>query len=71
MDKQYKMDKTNDKQDKVEISAHGKEMQHVNEFTTERQRKVEELKKQIQQGTYEVKPSNIAKSMVDFYTKNN
>nr|WP_110112538.1 flagellar biosynthesis anti-sigma factor FlgM [Bacillus sp. CGMCC 1.16541] len=70
MDQQQKANVIDHKKDKVEISSQGKEMQHVNAFSTERQQKVEELKKQIQQGTYKVEPQDVAKSMIDFYTKN-
>lgn len=56
--------------DKVEISSSAKEMQQISKVSTERQAKVEELKTQVENGTYKVNPTAIAKSLVDFYSKN-
>ncbi|MEH7388956.1 flagellar biosynthesis anti-sigma factor FlgM [Bacillus sp. JJ1503] len=55
--------------DKVEISASAKEMQQVSHFANERQAKVDELKIQVENGTYRVNPKEVAKSIIDFYKK--
>lgn len=56
--------------DKVEISAAAKELQQVSQISPERAEKIEALKKQVQAGTYEVKAQDVAKSILNFYSKN-
>lgn len=67
-----KLDKVNNtttaKADKVEISSAAKEMQQISQISTARQEKVEQLKLQVQNGTYKVKPQEIATSIMDFYS---
>ena len=46
-----------------------KEMQSISSIEKERQTKVEELKAQVQNGTYTPQPNQIAKSMIDYYRK--
>lgn len=55
--------------DRVEISTTAKEMQQISKLPDERQAKVDELKNQIEKGTYKMDPQRVAKSIVDFYTK--
>ncbi|MTH55055.1 flagellar biosynthesis anti-sigma factor FlgM [Bacillus mangrovi] len=55
------------KQDKVEISSAAKELQSTNKISEARQEKVDQLKAQVQNGTYEIKPDEIAKKFADFY----
>lgn len=55
--------------DKVEISAAAKDMQQVSQLSKQREAKVEELKIQVQNGTYTIDPKKIAASLVDFYKK--
>ena len=57
------------KTDVVEISREAKEMQSISSIEKERQTKVEELKAQVQDGTYNLQPNQIAKSMIDYYRK--
>ena len=57
------------KTDVVEISREAKEMQSISSIEKERQTKVEELKAQVQNGTYNLQPNQIAKSMIDYYRK--
>ncbi|WP_445487927.1 flagellar biosynthesis anti-sigma factor FlgM [Niallia sp. 03133] len=68
-----KMDQTNKAAsqgtDKVEISAAAKELQQVSQGSPERTEKVEALKKQVQSGNYEINPQEIAKSILNFYSK--
>jgi negative regulator of flagellin synthesis FlgM len=55
--------------DKVEISSAAKEMQQESQITNERDAKVNELKIQVENGTYKVDPKAVAKSIVNFYKK--
>ncbi|MBB6447279.1 flagellar biosynthesis anti-sigma factor FlgM [Bacillus benzoevorans] len=55
--------------DKVEISATAKEMHQLSQYSASRQERVEQLKLQVQNGTYKVNPEQVAKSMIDFYTE--
>ena len=57
------------KTDVVEISREAKEMQSISSIEKERQTKVEELKAQVQNGTYKLQPNEIAKSIIDYYRK--
>ena len=57
------------KTDVVEISREAKEMQSISSIEKERQTKVEELKAQVEDGTYNLQPNQIAKSMIDYYRK--
>ena len=59
----------NKQKDDVEISSTAKEMQQVAQLTSQRQAKVEDLKIQVENGTYKVDPKEIAKSMIKFYSK--
>lgn len=56
--------------DKIEISSAAKELQQVTQVSQARTEKIDALKKQIQNGTYEVRAEDIANSIVNFYTKN-
>lgn len=57
--------------DKVEISSEAKEMQQqVSNISPERQQKIDELKLQVENGTYKVNPKAVAKSIINFYSKN-
>ncbi|MEH7887034.1 flagellar biosynthesis anti-sigma factor FlgM [Bacillus sp. JJ1609] len=55
--------------DKVEISSTAKAMQQVSEVEQQRAEKVEELKIQVENGTYKPNPKDIARSIADFYFK--
>jgi negative regulator of flagellin synthesis FlgM len=56
--------------DKVEISSEAIEMQQqVNQTTAERQSKIDEIKLQVENGTYKVDPKTVAKSIINFYSK--
>lgn len=56
--------------DKVEISSAAKELQQVSQVSAARTEKIDALKKQVQSGTYEVNPQDVAKSILNFYSKN-
>lgn len=55
--------------DKVEISAAAKELQQGSQVSSARTEKIDALKKQIQNGTYEVNAQDVAKSILNFYSK--
>jgi negative regulator of flagellin synthesis FlgM len=55
--------------DKVEISSAAKELQQESQITNERDAKINELKIQVENGTYKVDPKTVAKSIVNFYKK--
>jgi negative regulator of flagellin synthesis FlgM len=55
--------------DKVEISSAAKELQQESQITNERDAKINELKIQVENGTYKVDPKAVAKSIVHFYKK--
>jgi negative regulator of flagellin synthesis FlgM len=60
----------NKQTDKVEISSTAKEMQQVSQLEKQRQAKVEELKLQVENGTYKMDSKESAKGMIHFYSKN-
>lgn len=55
--------------DKVEISSAAKEMQQMSQIAVQRQQRVEELKNQVQTGTYKHDSKETAKSLHDFFFK--
>ncbi|RFU68303.1 flagellar biosynthesis anti-sigma factor FlgM [Peribacillus saganii] len=55
--------------DKIEISSTAKEMQQSSQIPAQRQAKVDELRMQVENGTYKLNPRDTAKSIVDFYFK--
>lgn len=57
------------KRDVVEISSEAKELQQVSSYELERQKKVDDLKLQIENGTYKPQPKEIAKSIINYYSK--
>ncbi|TRZ36915.1 flagellar biosynthesis anti-sigma factor FlgM [Niallia circulans] len=57
--------------DKIEISSAAKELQQVTQVSQARTEKIEALKKEIQNGTYQVRAEDVASSIVNFYAKNN
>ncbi|MGV2939768.1 flagellar biosynthesis anti-sigma factor FlgM [Mesobacillus sp. LC4] len=69
INKMDELKKTEKPVDKVEISSTAKAMQQLSEVEQLRQKKVEELKVQVENGTYKPNPKDIAKSILDFYGK--
>ncbi len=55
--------------DKLEISSEAKEMLQGSTIPAERQAKVEELKSQVESGTYALNPKATAKGIIDYYLK--
>jgi negative regulator of flagellin synthesis FlgM len=69
-DKEMQAKKPAVQQDKVEISAVAKELQQISQWTVEHQEKVRKLKEQVQNGTYKIDASAIAKSIYKYYFEN-
>ncbi|TKC17025.1 flagellar biosynthesis anti-sigma factor FlgM [Robertmurraya kyonggiensis] len=57
------------KLDKVEISSIAKGLQNINSVEVERQQKVDELKIQVENGTYKPNSVDIANGILQFYKK--
>ncbi|MFC0477864.1 flagellar biosynthesis anti-sigma factor FlgM [Robertmurraya beringensis] len=66
-----KLDKVNNtttaKADKVEISSAAKEMQQISQVDASRQKKVEELKQSVQNGTYKTNATATASSIINYF----
>ncbi|UAK16731.1 flagellar biosynthesis anti-sigma factor FlgM [Sporolactobacillus terrae] len=59
--------KTRNTSDKVEISPTAKRLQGTDKLERARQEKVERLKQQIENGTYQVSSKSIAEKMYGFW----
>lgn len=55
------------KADKLEISSEAKKLSEVSSFTTERNERVQQLKAQVQSGTYTVDAEQLASNLVNYY----
>ncbi|WP_174728879.1 flagellar biosynthesis anti-sigma factor FlgM [Mesobacillus harenae] len=55
--------------DKVEISSTAKELQQGSQVQAQREKKVEDIKLQVEAGTYSVNPKEVANSIYNFYFK--
>ncbi len=55
--------------DKVEISSEAKEMAKSKEISAERQERVNEVKSQIEKGTYKVNHQEVAKKFYEFWDR--
>ncbi|KDE46047.1 flagellar biosynthesis anti-sigma factor FlgM [Geobacillus sp. CAMR12739] len=53
--------------DQVEISKEAKELQEAASWEQARQAKLDELRQQIENGTYQVDPRAVAKRMIEYY----
>ncbi|MCM3718469.1 flagellar biosynthesis anti-sigma factor FlgM [Fictibacillus phosphorivorans] len=61
--------KSSYKKDEVQISDEAKKLLSTSKFEQERADKVNEIKRQIESGNYEVNNSKVAKSILDFWRK--
>ncbi len=55
------------KTDKLEISSEAKQLSEMSSFTVERNERVQELKAQVQAGTYKVDPEQLAADLVKYF----
>ncbi|WP_342513000.1 flagellar biosynthesis anti-sigma factor FlgM [Sporosarcina sp. FSL K6-1522] len=53
--------------DKIEISSEAKQLSEVSPITIERNDRVQQLKAQIESGTYEVNAEQLASNLVKYY----
>lgn len=57
------------KTDKLEISQEAKQLSEKSAFATERNERVQELKAQVQSGTYKVDAEQLASNLVKYFKK--
>jgi len=57
-------------EDKIEISSQAKDLQIASQLIAEREERVQQLKKQIEEGSYKVQPSLVAEKMLQYFSKN-
>ena len=57
------------KTDKLEISSEAKQLSETAPFTVERNERVQELKAQVQAGTYKVNPEQLASDLAKYYKR--
>ncbi len=55
------------KTDKLEISSEAKQLSETSTSTAERNERVQQLKAQVQAGTYEVNPEQLASNLVKYF----
>ncbi|UPM54132.1 flagellar biosynthesis anti-sigma factor FlgM [Gottfriedia acidiceleris] len=54
---------------KIEISPQAKDNQIANQLIEERNERLQQLKKQIDEGTYKVQPIKVAEKMLSYFNK--
>ncbi len=62
--------KANWKKDQLQISDEALKLQQKNPLVLDRQERVDELKKQVQNGEYKVQPEKVAKAFYDYWNEN-
>lgn len=55
--------------DKLEISAAAKQLSEVSSYSVGRDERVQELKGQVEAGTYKVDPEQLAKNLASYFNK--
>jgi len=55
--------------DKLEISAEAKKLSEVSTYTAGRNERVQEIKAQVEAGTYKVDPEQLAKNLASYFNK--
>ena len=55
--------------DKLEISSEAKQLSGIPSYSVERNERIQEIKSQIEAGTYKVDPETIAQNLIDYYNK--
>lgn len=56
--------------DKLEISSQAKDLQLASQLKSEREERVQQIQKQIEEGSYKVQPSLVAEKMLQYFSKN-
>ncbi|MCM3743888.1 flagellar biosynthesis anti-sigma factor FlgM [Sporosarcina luteola] len=62
-------EQTKIKTDKLEISSQAKQLSETSPITTERNERVQQLKAQIESGTYKVEPEKLAANLIKHFKK--
>jgi len=57
------------KTDKLEISSEAKQLSETSPFTVERNERVQQLKAQVQAGTYKVNPEQLASNLAKYFKR--
>jgi len=57
-------------EDKLEISSQAKDLQLASQIQSEREERIQQIQKQIEEGSYKVKPSLVAEKMLQYFSKN-
>lgn len=55
--------------DKLEISSQAKQLSEISSYSAERNERIQEIKAQIDAGTYKVDSREIAKNLLSYYKK--
>lgn len=55
--------------DKLEISSQAKKLSEISSYTTDRNERIQEIKAQIDAGTYKIDSQEIAKNLLSYYNK--
>lgn len=70
---QLKAEKANRKQalqaDRLEISSEAKQLSEISSYSVERNERVQAIKSQIDAGTYQVDPKQLAANLIAYYNK--
>ena len=53
--------------DKLEISAEAKQLSEITSYSVERNERVQQIKEQVEAGTYKVNPENLAANLLSYY----
>ena len=55
--------------DKLEISSKAKQLSETSSYTAERNERIQEIKAQVDAGTYKIDSQEIAKKLISYYNK--
>ena len=55
--------------DKLEISTEAKKLSEISSYSVERNERVQEIKSQVDAGTYKVDSEQLAKKLISYYNK--
>jgi negative regulator of flagellin synthesis FlgM len=69
---QYSVENEQNKREqegKIEISPQAKDNQVANQQIAKRDERIQQLKKQIDEGTYKVQPMKVAEKMLSYFNK--
>lgn len=58
------------KENKVEISSQAKDLQIATQLLAEREERIQQLKKQVEDDSYKVQPTLVAGKMLQYFNKN-